>query len=1284
MRRIKKFRSFPLVAVVAIWLAHPFVSLSQSVDPLTGRAQVSIPLWTISNGDISIPISAWHHGGALRVDEVEGSCGLGWNLSAGGAISRQVRGLPDDYNVANDSRKGWLFNSNASAIQGFSLSVDDNLSDCNDESDEFSFIFGLGRVSDPEPDIFYFNAPGLSGSFVFGSDGNPKLLSYQDLSFTVTKDANNVITYFTIKNNLGIVYTFGVREDVTRKVYKNTPIYVSYFKTEYKFYQDQLTYTSTWHLTSISSTATGSSASFNYDDATESEGNRYVITIGSDNVADTLYYVRDAVTPKELTSISVGAYTATITWLNGLARKVSITETLGNSRDFEFIYRGFINSTNNSGPVYRYFLKEIKQLHSCQPVPSYSFAYQSVAFATDGIGTVEFPWNTRLKQDYWGYYNAGSTNKNIPSAYFYSGESNGKRLRIQPISGTSATTTLTGDNREVNSSVCGFGALTQINYPHGGQTKFTYEPNKYYDPTVSRSYTGGGVRVASISTSGGDVAYGKGSTSFSSAHDIQKDYEYKLSNDTTSGVLTYPPKFAFVTDSGVFRTPYQLGQDPQILYSRVKEKLTGRGSTVYEFDATGTFNYGGGPSSKIARSGYCAVGNFKNGDYTFPYAPQPNFEWGVLKKQSEYSQAGSLVRQKRLTYTTLMPAAQTIYGLRFENISNGFHFSKYSISTGTVKVLSEEISVEIGEESAADSIKTTTAYSYNSGHYMLETITRTNDDGSVAVDRIKYAKDYATISSPSGGDVPANALKQLNNAETDRRHGEIVERIQKFTPIGGTQKVTGASLVLYKIFPNSRLAPYQYLSYPQVSSYFYESAVSDQTIKYDSSYVVTRTVDDVSAEGIVLAESDNKKNVSGYHVIPSYSVGPTAVFAQCKGSEAVYEGFELSTGRGFTGGTTEVAGWTGDQGKLLSGTTGSFSSVSVTKNGNKYRVSCWANAGQQTAITFKAKNGGTDVSGSTTNLDYNPSTMNKWVYLEGLMDVTSATTPFTVYVSSNHDVNIDDLLALPQNAAVSMNTYKPLVGVTSQTDIRGNSVVFTYDSLGRKLNTFDRKRNLVENKQYLYRGARTRAITSGFTSSTLTHRKSQSSTFTAVNTGCVTGTTYSWAIYGTSSTALATSTNSTIIYSFTGMGAHSVKLTVSHATYGSVTFTENICVGEPLPTTMEFYMSGGGTTVHRCNDLVRTFYILHPQSSDSTKAITYGWYIMTAAVPYWTPIPGAPNAGSFNFTSPLENYSIKCTMTIVYLNIPPVSESLCPTSCQPPPQETAAIAITYVDNSPCP
>ncbi|MFZ4863450.1 hypothetical protein ACL9RF_14825 [Sphingobacterium sp. Mn56C] len=68
-----------------------------SVDKYSGRLLVSMPLTQLTSRSFTIPVGLnYIGGGGLRHQEYASCVGLGWQLAAGGAISRVVRGLPDD------------------------------------------------------------------------------------------------------------------------------------------------------------------------------------------------------------------------------------------------------------------------------------------------------------------------------------------------------------------------------------------------------------------------------------------------------------------------------------------------------------------------------------------------------------------------------------------------------------------------------------------------------------------------------------------------------------------------------------------------------------------------------------------------------------------------------------------------------------------------------------------------------------------------------------------------------------------------------------------------------------------------------------------------------------------------------------------------------------------------------------------------------------------------------------------------------------------------------------
>src|SRR5688572_9277039 len=65
------------------------------VGLFTGSMNYSIPLCQIKSGKLSIPFSLEYTSNGVKVDEVSGRTGLGWNLKGGGIITRNIMGRPD-------------------------------------------------------------------------------------------------------------------------------------------------------------------------------------------------------------------------------------------------------------------------------------------------------------------------------------------------------------------------------------------------------------------------------------------------------------------------------------------------------------------------------------------------------------------------------------------------------------------------------------------------------------------------------------------------------------------------------------------------------------------------------------------------------------------------------------------------------------------------------------------------------------------------------------------------------------------------------------------------------------------------------------------------------------------------------------------------------------------------------------------------------------------------------------------------------------------------------------
>src|SRR5690348_10556972 len=65
------------------------------VSAYTGIPTISVPIYTATFRDLSIPLSVSYHASGIKVAEEASQVGLGWALNAGGIVSRNIVGNDD-------------------------------------------------------------------------------------------------------------------------------------------------------------------------------------------------------------------------------------------------------------------------------------------------------------------------------------------------------------------------------------------------------------------------------------------------------------------------------------------------------------------------------------------------------------------------------------------------------------------------------------------------------------------------------------------------------------------------------------------------------------------------------------------------------------------------------------------------------------------------------------------------------------------------------------------------------------------------------------------------------------------------------------------------------------------------------------------------------------------------------------------------------------------------------------------------------------------------------------
>jgi hypothetical protein len=179
-----------------------------NINYYTGTPGISIPLYTLTEYGTSVPVSLSYDATGFIPNKNASVVGLNWNLSAGGAITRVVKGIADDKHNPNEEGP---YQSLVGFIAGTKLRIQNN-QPLHDRSYIQNLTF-LENQSTPgvqnplptpirltheyAPDIFTFNFMGHSGSFFMGNDGTVKVNS--DRRYKVD------LTEFYSQNDIGFV-----------------------------------------------------------------------------------------------------------------------------------------------------------------------------------------------------------------------------------------------------------------------------------------------------------------------------------------------------------------------------------------------------------------------------------------------------------------------------------------------------------------------------------------------------------------------------------------------------------------------------------------------------------------------------------------------------------------------------------------------------------------------------------------------------------------------------------------------------------------------------------------------------------------------------------------------------------------------------------------------------------------------------------------------------------------------------------------------------------------------
>jgi YD repeat-containing protein len=419
----------------------------------TGTPEISLPLANIKQGGLSVPVSISYHASGIRVEEFANWTGAGWTLNAGGAVTRVIKGLPDDksdqqsfQNLAAQYTYEYLIGGPVQGSDPRGVVLRDIYKGC----------------ADAEPDLFLFNFNGYSGKMMFNWNGQLVVSCTKPVKVADVRGTDgyaNRIIGWNITTEDGTLYKF-------RDVEKSLARFNNSIGGDCR---NAVGANSSWFITEIADVNNENKIFFEYDDYTQTFLQRTSTTIKHDhmNAAGTVMGNASVNTyyGKRVKKITTSSGNTTVEFVPGALRtdigdlfhpneisennnirslnRVVVKDNTGVERSgFNLVYDYSSN---------RLTLKSLTESYNGQSKPAHEFSYEP------GI----LPSINATSQDHWGFYNGAS------NAYLLPGTWLGGQYYYE------------GADRSVNTEATKSGTLNKIKYPTGGQVQFEYEQNEY-------------------------------------------------------------------------------------------------------------------------------------------------------------------------------------------------------------------------------------------------------------------------------------------------------------------------------------------------------------------------------------------------------------------------------------------------------------------------------------------------------------------------------------------------------------------------------------------------------------------------------------------------------------------------------------------------------------------------------------------------------------------------------------------------------------------------------------
>lgn len=454
------------------------------VDLSTGLTNVSIPIYTIKSGSFELPVALNYHPSGIKVSDEATWVGLGWNLNAGAQIILDVNDAPDEYNVNT-------YDNVPVASEVYDYIVN------NPDSYHHNYYQNLKQESWVR-DVYHLSSPTANGKFVIDKFSPFEVTVYPPEAFKVElyTGLGNLSKRFKITDPYGNVYLFNNTGESSQTLQQyQPPLYTSAWFVdrietadndviEFQYidggvinqvnYSEVINHTRTDianyaciegalpHTETLSSLLTTNSTLY-----TETKKISQIIFRDGRLIFNSSSGRLDFYNPNDISSLNNGPKKLDNIEIQSRNPQTNVYSTI---RKHQFYYSYFIadNPTVDYRNTHRLKLDKISNILAIDQPEETIFSYSNI----------QLPIKSSKAVDYWGYYNGVGNATRIPHHV----------VNYSPTGISTSYESIGNANKNVNPATIEAGSLKSIKYPTKGETRFEYEPNKFFGVNAFEKY----------------------------------------------------------------------------------------------------------------------------------------------------------------------------------------------------------------------------------------------------------------------------------------------------------------------------------------------------------------------------------------------------------------------------------------------------------------------------------------------------------------------------------------------------------------------------------------------------------------------------------------------------------------------------------------------------------------------------------------------------------------------------------------------------------------------------